>query len=237
MDAIILAGGMGTRLREVVPDIPKPLALINGYPFLDFLFAQLHACKGIKRVILAIGYKASLIIAHYEKTPPPLPFLYSFETSPLGTGGALSKALEFVQSEEVLVLNGDSYLEFPWPQMLEFHHEKRASLTIACREVEEVDRYGQVVLAPATHEIKGFIEKGQKSGKGWINGGVYLINREVASSLPSGSAFSFETEGIPSLLKKRVFGYPCRGKFIDIGTKESYIEAQNILRSVSCRVS
>lgn len=232
MEAIILAGGMGTRLQEVVPDVPKPLAPVCGRPFLEFLFSQLHACQGISKIILAIGYKAHLIVSHCEKHTPPFPHLYSFETSPLGTGGALRKAAEFASSEDVLVLNGDSYLDFNWEEFQKVHESNHADMTIACLKVPDIQRYGHVIFDPVTFRIIRFEEKKNVQGEGWINGGVYLIKKELLMQMPKTISFSLEKEGFALLSKKRIFAYPCTGTFIDIGTKESYKAAQTILGSV-----
>lgn len=235
MEAIILAGGMGTRLREVVSEVPKPLAPVCGHPFLDVLFSQLQACEGISKVILAVGYKSHLIVSHCEKFTPPLPHLYSFETAPLGTGGALKKAADFASGSEILVLNGDSYLGFSWTDFRKCHEDNGADMTIACLQVEDIQRYGQVLFHPLTHQVTGFVEKGKENGKGWINGGVYLMKKELLNELPSGVPFSLEKEGMAVLSKKKVFAYLCSGAFVDIGTKESYFNAQSLLKEVACK--
>lgn len=235
MEAIILAGGFGTRLQEVVSDVPKPLAPICGYPFLDILFSQLKTCEGISKIILAVGYKAHLIVSHCEKHIPPLPHLYSFETSPLGTGGALRKAIEFASSSDVLVMNGDSYLDFSWEAFLQTHEKSKADMTIACLKVKDVSRYGQICFDPATGQIKEFVEKGKSAGEGWINGGVYLLKRELFMEMPTGVPFSLEVDGMPLLSTKKTFTYPCSGPFIDIGTKESYFDAQSVLKETACK--
>lgn len=229
MEAIILAGGLGTRLRSVVQDVPKPLACIGNKPFLDLLLAQLASFGTIQKVILAVGYKADKIIAHYEKNPSPLPLCYSFETKPMGTGGALRKAIELSSSAQVLVLNGDSYIELPWSSFYSSHDSSQADVTIACHAVDDASRYGTVIFEPVSNRIQAFEEKNAQCRSGWINGGFYLMNREVVLSLPIEIPFSLEKEIEKNIRQKRYFSYPCSGFFIDIGTADSYATAQKEL--------
>jgi len=221
MDAIILAGGLGKRLRATVSDVPKPLAPIRGKPFLDILLAQLS--PHVERIILAIGYKLEQIKACYHADE----VLFSEENTPLGTGGALKQALQRTHSSPVLALNGDSYFGIDIEKLLTFHQSKHAHLTIACREVDDVSRYGSIFFDEKKRVI-AFQEKKARSGPGWINGGIYLMDKDFLDSF-SDAPFSLEQEAFPILLKKRVFAYPSAGKFIDIGTKESYLEAQGFL--------
>jgi len=220
MDAIILAGGLGKRLRDTVSDVPKPLAPIRGKPFLDILFDQLG--EQIDKVILAIGYKSDQIKSYYQNGE----VLFSEEKTPLGTGGALKQALPLASSSPVLALNGDSYFGIEIEKLIAFHEEKQAHLTVACREVEDVSRYGSIFF-DENLRVQEFHEKEARVGKGWINGGIYLMDQNLLNAFPK--AFSLEEEAFPELLKKRVFAYPSVGKFIDIGTKESYFKAQGIL--------
>lgn len=223
-DAIILVGGLGTRLQKIVSQVPKPLAPINGTPFLDLLLQHFYASGQVRRIILAIGHKAHLIRAYYEKTSFPL--LFSEETSPLGTAGALKQALPLAATEDVWVLNGDSFFDVPFEKMRLAHQQNNADLTIACKEMEDVSRYGSVAFG-FDQRISNFQEKEAACGKGWINGGIYLMKRTLLESF---SAFSLEKEVFPALLNKRVFAYPFPGKFIDIGTEESYHQAQEVFR-------
>lgn len=226
MEAIILAGGLGTRLQEVISNVPKPLAPINAVPFLDILLEQLYSFKTISKVILAIGYKGDLIIDYYSKKKAPLPLEFSIETTPLGTGGALRKALTKTTGEIIFALNGDSYLDLPFALFLDHHQKKEADLTLACTTVSEGSRYGGLRFDDS-FRIYSFVEK---TFSPWINGGVYLLTRSLLDTYEIETPFSLEQSLFPSLLKKKVFAYPCGGKFIDIGTKESYFEAQNLLR-------
>lgn len=223
MDAIILAGGLGTRLRETVAHVPKPLAPIRGEPFLDILLKQLEASKLITRIILAISFEAEKIITRYSQRAS---LLFSREEVPLGTGGGLKKALRLAVSEEVWVLNGDSFLELDFSQMAHFHRAQGADCTLAGLQVEDVSRYGSI-FADEKNRIIAFQEKG-KAGVGLMSAGIYLLKKNLLEGI-LGDNFSLEKEGFPALLNKPLFVYPHTGKFIDIGTKESYYLAQKIL--------
>ncbi len=226
MDAIILAGGLGTRLRTVMSDRPKPLALIKGTPFLDILLRQLANSSEISRVILATGYKANMISSYFENHDYPFSIHFSQETSPLGTGGALKQAFSLVESETFFVLNGDSYLDLDFTAMRRFHKDQNALITIACRQVEDVSRYGEIALAKG-NQISAFREKCNVAKPGLINGGIYLMKHSI--TFPNKTVFSLEADLFPTLLNNSIFGYACTGKFIDIGTQESYKQAQDIL--------
>jgi D-glycero-alpha-D-manno-heptose 1-phosphate guanylyltransferase len=218
-DAIILAGGLGTRLRETVPDLPKPLAFVNGRPFLDILIEQIECSGLIRKLVLALGYKAEAIVDYYEKKD----FKFSIEKNPLGTGGAIAKAIKHTKSSQVFVFNGDSFFACPLKEMIQAH---RGVLTLACAKVDDTSAYGRVEL-DKENQVKQFNEKGIR-GSGLINGGIYLFDRTVFDkTLPK--TFSLEHELIPRLINKGITGFISNGIFIDIGTKESYHKAQTIL--------
>lgn len=217
IDVIILAGGLGTRLRDTVPDLPKPLAPINGRPFLDILLNQIKPLP-ISKTILAIGYRATQIIDYYKSSS----LEFSIEDTPLGTGGALKKALEKSVAPYLLVMNGDSYLDFSLQALL----QKNADLVIACREVENASRYGKIKIE-ANGRISSFSEKSPIQEKGIINGGIYLMKRNLLDAFEG--VFSLEQDVFPKILEKDVYATLCHGKFIDIGTKDSFFEAQTLL--------
>ncbi|PIS03459.1 MAG: hypothetical protein COT85_00050 [Chlamydiae bacterium CG10_big_fil_rev_8_21_14_0_10_42_34] len=224
IDCIVLAGGLGTRLKETVPDKPKPLAPIQGTPFLDLLLNQLPFAS---KIVLAVGYKASQIIDYYTNSPLPLDF--SIETTPLGTGGAIKHALQKTTTNDLLVLNGDSFLNLSFEPFIKAHQNANADLTIASVHVENASRYGRLTLDSQTNKIVGFQEKSLNVEPGWINAGIYLMKRDLFENLDLGPTFSLEKEVFPHLLNKNVLSYPCSGTFIDIGTKESYLQAQQLL--------
>lgn len=229
MDAIILAGGLGTRLREVVPDLPKPLALIGDKPFLDMLLSQLDGFKEISSIILSLGYQAEKFIALYSGRSK---VLFSVEKSPLGTGGGLREALEQSVSEDVLVLNGDSYLDFSFAKLWKKYKDCGADLVIACQRAENCARYGDIQFDSQDQRIRAFTEKTEITSPGWINAGVYLMKRALLLPYERGISLSLEKDIFPELLEKSVFGYLSTGFFIDIGTKETYLQAEELLAGV-----
>ena len=227
MDCIILAGGLGTRLRSVVPHLPKALAPIQGVPFLNLIVRQLILSNSISKITLALGYLAEQVMDAFKNVPFPID--YSYEELPLGTGGATLKAMKKTTSDPVFVINGDTYLDISLSQMLAFHRTKEAGATLACQKVENADRYGTLELSPPG-QILGFKEKGSKEGV--INCGFYLFNRSLFENLPFGESFSLEHDAFPHFLKYKMVGFYSEGAFIDIGTPESFARSQELLRLI-----
>jgi NDP-sugar pyrophosphorylase family protein len=229
LDAIILAGGKGTRLRSVVADRPKPLAQVDGKPFLDILLEQLAAFAEVRTVVLATGYLADMIRERYEGNRRfGFEIRLSPEEQPLGTGGALLAALPMVESDNILVLNGDSYVDVDLRRLVSFHASQGAALTMTVVEVVDTSRYGSVELDSSKARVVGFTEKGDRGGPGFINAGCYLFSREVLSTRRRGPS-SLERDIIPEL-RDGTFAYVSTGRFIDIGTPESYRQAPEYLR-------
>ena len=230
MDAIILAGGLGTRLKPVLSAVPKPLAPIGERPFLDILLKQLNPFKQIKKVILAIGYKAELIIQRYQGSHEyHFKIDFSVEDAPLGTGGAIKHALPLTTYDEVLILNGDSYVEFDLTDLHRTHIENKASLTLVAVKVNDSERYGSVDIDLSTMRIIQFGEKQKTSGAGFINAGCYLLEKRILDRIPEKQNISFEKQILPTLLEKRMYAKISKGKFIDIGTPESFFSAKDYL--------
>jgi D-glycero-alpha-D-manno-heptose 1-phosphate guanylyltransferase len=231
-DAIILAGGKGTRLNSVLPDIPKPMAPINGKPFLDILLFQLNTCPTIERVIFAVGYKSDIIMDRY-KNPLAYNFkiLFSNEKVPLGTGGAIKKALSLTDKDSVLVLNGDSYVEVDIDKLINYHISNHASITIVLKEISGANRYGSVSINDQ-NKILSFEEKKNTNSIGLINAGVYLINQNLFDSIEKDYEISFERQVLPDLVRGNAYGYITSGKFIDIGIPETYKAAQDYLTGI-----
>jgi len=230
VDAIILVGGLGSRLRTVVSDVPKPMAPVRGRPFLDVILAQLDAFAEVRRVILAAGYKAEALRAHYQGAGRgnfDIDIELSIESEPLGTGGAIVKALQMTQGPHVLVMNGDSYVDFDLRLLARRHIESRASVTMVVVEVPDTSRFGSVALDTATHKVTGFREKAQAAGPGLVNAGCYLISRAAFSRLPQGPA-SFERDILPGCLDS-TYAIVSTGRFIDIGLPETYAKAAELL--------
>lgn len=232
MEAIILAGGFGTRIKEVFPDIPKPLIPINGVPFLDILLTQLSLIKSIDKVILAVGYKKDVIKDRYKKRSFPFQIQFSDEIKPLGTGGAIKRALNLVGSDYALVLNGDSYLDFNCNLLLEKHLKTKAYVTLSFIQIDNASRYGSLNIDESEGKILEFQEKKEGTTLGYINGGVYILDKKLFTEHESLSeTFSMENDLFPLIAKNgKMFGVLCSGTFIDIGTKDSYFKAQTTLR-------
>jgi NDP-sugar pyrophosphorylase family protein len=232
--AAILAGGLGTRLRPAVADLPKSLAAVSGRPFLAYLLDQLDAA-GIRNVVLCTGYKASSVADEFGTAYRGLKLVYSKETTPLGTGGALRHALERLVSDPVLVLNGDSYCSVDLPAFVAEHRRAAASASVALAEVADTSRYGRVTSDPRG-AITGFVEKAACGGPGWINAGLYLLSQRFLQSLPlagsdTAAPLSLEREVFPRWVGRGLVGHFSRTTFIDIGTPESYAQAGHVLAS------
>ena len=228
--AIILAGGLGTRLRPVFSDRPKVLAEILGRPFLTYLLDQLSGA-GFQHVILCTGYMGDKVQEVYGDTYQFLHLLYSQEDEPLDTGGALRLALPLLKSDPVLVLNGDSYIHADLHSYVNWFFQKARSASLLLTNVSDTGRYGMVKLGK-DESIIAFEEKGLANGAGWINAGVYLLRKSVLRLIPPGEPFSLEREFFSSLVGKGLFGYQCKGSFIDIGTPKSYAAAEKFFSDI-----
>jgi NDP-sugar pyrophosphorylase family protein len=223
LQAIILAGGLGTRLRAVVPDLPKPMAPVAGRPFLAHVLDAL-AEAGFAAVVLAVGYRHEVIREHFGSHYRGIDLRYSVEASPLGTGGAMRLALEQVESDPVFVLNGDTWLDLDYRAMFDAHRAAQARLSVAACQVPDVGRYGR--LEVESDRIVGFREKGER-GPGLINAGTYLVSAEVMARIPGGRPHSFEQELLMAhVAELRPLAFVTRGLFIDIGVPEDYARAQ-----------
>ncbi len=226
MQAILLCGGMGTRLRSVVSDRPKPMADICGKPFLQYLLEMLRD-KGITEVIFALGYMGEMIEEYFQDGSAfGLKIAYSYEEEPLGTGGAIRNALPKILEEEVLVLNADTYFPMDYQGLYRFHQENDGDFSLATRAVPDISRYG-AVRRDAAGRILAWNEKlgddGQKSLAGEINGGIYVMKKSLIAEIPEGKQ-SLEQGCIPKWLSegKRIFGLPFEGYFMDIGIPKDY---------------
>jgi len=225
MEAIVLAGGLGTRLRAVVPDLPKPMAPVAGRPFLAWILDRL-ADAGFRRAVLAVGYRHEVIHDHFGTGYRGMELAYSVEDEPLGTGGAMRMALDEVAGSPVFVLNGDTYLELDYREMLAAHVRHGVALSVAVTRVADVSRYGSLRIE---HDrIREFLEKGSQ-GPGYINAGVYLVSAKVLADLPRGTPYSFEQElMVPGIDTLRPLAFRTDGLFIDIGVPEDYERAQQL---------
>jgi D-glycero-alpha-D-manno-heptose 1-phosphate guanylyltransferase len=229
-EAIVLAGGFGTRLREVVNDVPKPMAPVNGRPFLEYILDYLHH-YGVTRVILSVGYKGEMIREHFGDTYSTMSIGYAFEHEPLGTGGAIKLGMELCDSKQAAVLNGDTLFDINLTALYAFHKEKGAGISLALRQLEDVSRYGTVKI-DEDHRIKGFAEKSAAAGSGYINGGVYLFNKEIFTDAEFPQKFSIEKDLFERYYESlRMYGFVSHDYFIDIGIPDDYHRAQHELKN------
>lgn len=218
----VLAGGLGTRLQSVTKD-QKVVAEVNAQPFLRYLLDQLNTA-GFKKVVLCIGHKGEQVEEKLGKKNKNLDLIYSKENFALGTGGALRLALPLLKSDTILVMNGDTYCNAELKKFVKFHFDKKANASLVVSYVADTSRYGSVNL-DSNDEVVGFEEKKIGGDSGWINGGVYLINRSEILGTPEKREVSLEKEIFPSLIGKSFYGYKSKGEFIDIGTPQSYFQA------------
>lgn len=223
-EAIVLAGGMGTRLRSVLTDLPKPMAPIVDKPFLEYVLNQLHA-TGFKKVIFSVGYKWELIQAHFGSNFKGMTIAYAVENVPLGTGGGIRLAFEQTTGQNVCVFNGDTMFKLDIQSFYAQHIANDAMMSIALKPMENFDRYGTVACNEG-HRITVFEEKKQ-TAKGLINAGVYLINRELWKEVDVTQNFSFEKDIMERYLETlRFMGFAFDAYFIDIGIPADYAQAQ-----------
>ncbi len=226
MQALLLAGGLGTRLRSVVNDRPKPMALINGKPFLEYLLVDLKM-NGIKDIIFAVGYKANIVEEYFgDGAKIGMNISYSYEESQLGTAGAIKNASESITGDTFYVLNADTYYKMDYGYLYETHIRLKADMTVVLRNVPDISRYGQA--RAEGNRLRAFNEKVMQQISGTINGGVYLMNTSVLSQIPEGKV-SLENDVIPKLIEKNAIigAVEEKGYFIDIGVPDDYYKFEN----------
>lgn len=223
--AVLLVGGLGTRLRTVVSSAPKVLASVGNRSFLDLLVLQLRT-QGIRRLVMCTGYMADQIEhAFGDGRATDISVEYSKESQPMGTAGALKLASPMLQAlPYFLLMNGDSFLEIDFEKLLSFHQAKQAPVTIAVVKVANTSRYGSMVI-DADYRVTRFQEKTGKEIPGIVNAGVYVINRDVLAQIPDGPG-SLEKDVFPRLIELGIYAFESNGVFIDIGTPEDYAKAQ-----------
>ncbi|MGI5913794.1 MAG: nucleotidyltransferase family protein [Bacteroidales bacterium] len=227
MEVIILAGGLGTRLRSAIGEVPKPMAPVDGKPFLHYQLLWLES-YGVDKVVLSIGYKAEMITDHFGQKFNGISIEYAIEKEPLGTGGAILYAMRKTGGDRVLIVNGDTWFPVDIGRLVEEHESAAARLTIALKKMTNFSRYGTVELEG--NRIVGFREK-QEMSVGLINGGIYLTNRSFVENSVNMKKFSFETD----ILEKRVETGAIAGvvfdvPFIDIGVPGDYMGAGEVIK-------
>jgi len=221
--AIVLAGGFGTRLRSVVADVPKPMAPVGGRPFLSYILDDLEG-HGFSTVVLAVSWRREAIIDSFGDKYGTLKLRYSIESAPLGTGGAIRQAFALVDDDSAFVLNGDTFQRLPYEAMHRLLLREASDAVVAVRNVSETSRYGAVELQQS--RICNFRSEGAK-GRGLINAGAYLIQRRLIEDDALPESFSFERELLGLSVRTKILtACPVDGDFIDIGVPEDYARAQ-----------
>ena len=228
MQAILLAGGLGTRLRSVVSDRPKPMALIGEKPFMEYVVHELSR-HGITDIIFAVGYKGSMVEEYFgdgsgfiAPDGTPITVHYAYEEELLGTAGAIKNAGRFVTEDSFFVLNADTFYQIDYSRLVTMQRESDLDMALVLREVPDISRYGAAVLMNG--RLTGFNEKSAEAKPGTINGGVYLMKRALLDEIPAGKV-SLENE-IPKWLSegRALGGFVNDGYFIDIGIPEAYYQ-------------
>lgn len=223
MELIVLAGGLGTRLRSVVEDLPKPMAPVAGRPFLEHVL-QWAGTQGVTHAVLAVSYQWEKIQAHFGNHFQQIALSYSVETQPLGTGGGLRAALEYTTEPQIYSCNGDTLFPVNLTNLLTVQKQHDYVVTLATRTVADVSRYG-LIQTQDTH-ITAFSQELQPK-PGEINGGIYVISRSWLSQWELGLRFSFEQDALPHC--QQAGAYHAEQYFIDIGIPQDYQRAQREL--------
>jgi len=226
MEAIVLAGGRGTRLHSVLSDVPKPMAPIAGTPFLVYLLKWLEKNR-VSRVVLSVGYMSNTVIGTLGDRYNDIDLEYCVEDVPLGTGGAILKALEMCGSENVVVVNGDTFFDIDLAALHSFHISSEADVTIASKELYDVKRSGCMKVLDGV--VIEFDDR-RKSDHSLINGGVYVLRSTAFNKYDMPDVFSFESDFLAMQLNSlKTCAMTFNGFFIDIGVPEDYKKAQSLL--------
>lgn len=229
-DIIILAGGLGTRLQGEIHDVPKPMAPVNGRPFLEYLLDYIDSYS-FKRVILSTGYLGNIIKDHFRDRYNGLEIEYSIEDKPLGTGGAIKMAVERVKTHYFIVMNGDTFFNINLQRFFQVNIENLAKMSIALRQVDNASRYGQIEMNNQGI-ITGYHEKSDDAHPGLINGGTYILNSKYFRKFNLPEIFSFEKDWLQVYVGKGEFrGQVFNDYFLDIGIPEDYKRAQHELKA------
>lgn len=230
LTALVLAGGLGNRLRPATNDCPKVLLGINGRPFLTYLLDKLDH-SGIRKVVLCTGHQANLVSSSIGSSYGNLHIIHSCEHEPLGTAGALRLALKNTRGNDILAMNGDSYFDVDLRPLVLGHKKAESRISMLLAYVNDVGRYGSI-RTNAKDEVLQFSEKGCDNGPGWINAGIYLFQRRVLQDIPAQKKVSLELDILPVNIGNKFRAFRCPGRFIDIGTPESFAEAEQFFREI-----
>jgi D-glycero-alpha-D-manno-heptose 1-phosphate guanylyltransferase len=229
MEAIILAGGIGSRLRSIIKDVPKPMALVDGKPFLEMILDNLNH-TGFTKVILSVGYLSDVIVNYFGDNYKKIKIEYAVENERLGTGGAIKYALQFCSDEYAFVFNGDTFLNIDVNAVIDLKSIEHLPVIVS-RHVDDVSRYG--ALAISGNKLTGYREK-LDLGPGVINAGCYYLPTNIMNSFTNLKVFSFEKYAIPEIIQNPGFVvYKHDGLFIDIGIPEDLFLASTALKNHS----
>jgi D-glycero-alpha-D-manno-heptose 1-phosphate guanylyltransferase len=227
MEAVVLAGGFGTRLRSLINGLPKPMAPVRNKPFLEYILDWLSEYN-IRRIVISVGYKPESIISYFGHDFHGIPIEYAMEEKPLGTGGGIMNSITHVQENNIVVLNGDTYFPVDLDALISSHKRFMGKVTIALKKMTQAGRYGTVIM----NEDDGIVQFHEKSLReiGLINGGIYVIRKSFLKEMDLPESFSFEKD----ILEKYADGTSLKGvvfedPFIDIGIPEDYIKAGEVL--------
>jgi len=226
---LILVGGLGTRLRSALPDLPKPMAPVRNRPFLEYLLADLKK-SGIQNIVFCVGHQAEKIEEYFgDGARFGVQVEYSRERELLGTAGAMKLAQMLVHSNDFLLLNGDCYNAVDFQSLLAQHRSTPAAATLVAAHLEDRARFGSLKIG-GDNRILAFEEKGAATGAGYINAGYYALNKSVFDLIPKGEVCSLERDVFPQVLAKQaMFAFKNQGAFIDIGLPEEWRRAENLL--------
>ena len=229
-DVVILAGGLGKRLKSVTGGAQKVLAQINGKPFISVLIDYI-AAQGATRFILCTGHDADGVEIALKNAHPSLSILFSREEEPLGTGGAIKKGSSLVQSPYFLAMNGDCFCVIDYKAMVAFHQAQKTKATIAVTKLKDARDYGTIEIDSGKN-ISAFKEKQPILQSAFINTGTYCLDRQVFSLVDTPQKFSIEYDFFPHMVNKGFRAFEVENKFIDIGTPERYAWAQEHLKNL-----
>ena len=228
IDAVVLCGGLGRRLRRVLGGRQKVLASVGGHPFLDIILSHLKK-QGIRRVVLCTGYKADLIEQYYSLENFGLKIEFSREQQPLGTGGAIQQARSLVRSNPFFALNGDSFCPANLRKFFKLYREKKGIASVVVSSVKDKKDFGSIAL-DRSGRIVSFEEKKEGTASRLVNAGIYCFDKKIFPLMPRRKGFSLEYDCFPRWVEHGVFGYVTERKFYDIGTPERLKKAKQIFK-------
>jgi len=230
LTCVILAAGLGTRLKPILQDTPKPMAMVNGKPFLEYLIAQLKK-ERIDDIVLCIAYKAEVIEGYFSDGKKfGVHIRYAKGDKPAGTAGELLRAKPYIQSNPFIVMNGDSYCEVDFRALFAYHRNYKAQITVAATKVKDTSRSGSITIAE-DGSITNFVEKEPTKKSGYINGGIYLFNQSALDEIQRQQYRSLEQEAFPAFIRRGLYAFKTSGLFIDIGTPADFQRAQELFKN------